>query len=211
MPRRVWLALRDIPQEKIAEQSVEALNGGLKVLLIMYFALQIFIPFRHWFIPGDVRWTEEGHNFSWRMKLRSKSADFVIRARDLDSGELFHVIPRKYLTPRQIRKMSTRPHMYWQFARFIRDEYRETRGIQNLAVYAIAVASVNGRPFQVFLDPTVDLISASDPFWGAASWIMPLTPGLPIGEYGQDARPAFSEALGKFKEPSLKMAAESSK
>jgi hypothetical protein len=34
--------------------------------------LQLGLPFRHFLIPGDANWTEEGHRFSWRMMLRSK-------------------------------------------------------------------------------------------------------------------------------------------
>jgi hypothetical protein len=39
----------------------------------LYLALQILIPLRHILYPGEVNWTEEGHRFSWHMKLRSKS------------------------------------------------------------------------------------------------------------------------------------------
>src|SRR5690606_37302154 len=41
---------------------------------ILYFAWQVYLPLRHWAIPGDVLWTEEGHRLSWRMMLRTKSA-----------------------------------------------------------------------------------------------------------------------------------------
>ena len=39
-----------------------------------YVALQLLLPLRHFLYPGNVSWTEEGHNFSWHMKLRSKQA-----------------------------------------------------------------------------------------------------------------------------------------
>jgi hypothetical protein len=37
-----------------------------------WLAMQLLIPLRHHLYPGDVAWTEEGHRFSWRMKLRDK-------------------------------------------------------------------------------------------------------------------------------------------
>ena len=41
-------------------------------LLGIYVAFQLLVPLRHWLYPGDVNWTDEGHRFSWRMKLRYK-------------------------------------------------------------------------------------------------------------------------------------------
>src|SRR6185436_43885 len=36
-------------------------------LLAAYLAVQILFPLRHYLYPGNVSWTEEGHNFSWHM------------------------------------------------------------------------------------------------------------------------------------------------
>ena len=38
-------------------------------------------------IPGNVDWTEEGHRFSWRMKLRDKRGDVRFVAYDRTTGE----------------------------------------------------------------------------------------------------------------------------
>ena len=38
----------------------------------IYFAIQLLLPIRHYFIKDDVLWTEEGHRLSWRMMLRSR-------------------------------------------------------------------------------------------------------------------------------------------
>jgi hypothetical protein len=43
-------------------------------LLAAWLVLQIVLPLRHLMIPGEVSWTEEGHRFSWHMKLRDKYA-----------------------------------------------------------------------------------------------------------------------------------------
>ncbi|HUG89615.1 MAG TPA: HTTM domain-containing protein [Planctomycetaceae bacterium] len=54
-------------------------------LLAAWVGVQVLLPFRHFLYPGDVNWTEEGHKFSWHMKLRSKRLDrarFGILTRD---------------------------------------------------------------------------------------------------------------------------------
>ena len=40
--------------------------------VFLWVGLQCVLPLRHYLIPGNVSWTEEGHRFSWRMKLRDK-------------------------------------------------------------------------------------------------------------------------------------------
>lgn len=44
----------------------------LFILISAYLLFQLLFPLRHWLYTGDVNWTEEGHRFSWRMKLRDK-------------------------------------------------------------------------------------------------------------------------------------------
>ena len=57
-------------------------------LLSTWLALQLLIPLRHFAIPGDVNWTEEGHRFSWHMKLRDKySGPFHIEVDTEDVDE----------------------------------------------------------------------------------------------------------------------------
>src|SRR6185503_7615623 len=49
----------------------------IAALLAAYLAVQILFPLRHYLYPGNVSWTEEGHNVSWHMKLRTKVGDAV--------------------------------------------------------------------------------------------------------------------------------------
>ena len=117
-PRRLW----DYCTPGNDKRKVE--SGKSKVLavfMVCFFAFQFLFPFRHWLYPGVVHWTEEGHMYSWHMKLRSKSgrASFVIK--DPDSGREFEIDPNDYLNGRQERKMSTRPDMILQFAHWLRD------------------------------------------------------------------------------------------
>ena len=59
-------------------------SGSRVVLAVLavYVAVQLLVPLRHLLYPGDVAWTEEGHRFSWRMKLREKeqTLEFLVTA-----------------------------------------------------------------------------------------------------------------------------------
>lgn len=52
--------------------------------MALYLAVQLALPLRHHFIPGDVLWTEEGHRLSWRMMLRSRQG--AVRFRVVDKA-----------------------------------------------------------------------------------------------------------------------------
>lgn len=60
-----------------AGRSSTTLQRVTVALLAVFVAIQIGMPLRHHLDPGDVAWTEEGHRYSWRMKLRSKSGNVV--------------------------------------------------------------------------------------------------------------------------------------
>jgi hypothetical protein len=143
--------------------------------LVAYAAFQILVPLRHWLYPGDVNWTEEGHNFSWHMKLRVKEGRTLFRVVDLRTGEQWVVDPRHRLTPRQVSKMATRPEMIRQFARELSRRLR-AEGREDVAIHALAQARLNAWPRQALVNPDVDL-GRMERSLGAASWIVPLGSG----------------------------------
>ena len=142
-------------------------------LLAIWVAFQSLIPIRHFFIPGNVNWTEEGHNFSWHMKLRDKTAKGFFIIKDPTTGKKWRINPKKYLTPRQEKKMSTRPHMIVQFAHYLEKRMGD-EGYENVEVRARITASLNGRKPQRLIDPDVDLTTIPYLWWGHADWILPL-------------------------------------
>lgn len=137
-----------------------------------YFALQVLVPLRHLLYPSDVHWTEEGHRFSWHMKLRDKQATAEFELRNPATGTTWTVKPTKYLSHRQAGKMAARPDMVLQFAHFLRDKLRQ-EGHENIEVRAIVKASLNGRPMAPLIDPAVNLAAEPRNLW-AAKWILPL-------------------------------------
>ncbi len=134
-------------------------------------AIHMLLPLRHHLYPGDVTWTEEGHRYSWRMMLRSKSGFGNFRLVDKASGETFYIDPEDELSNRQVRKMYTHPDMILQFAHFLEQRY-EAQG-QEVAVYAEIRCRLNYRDYQVYIDPDVDLTQVGWSFWAPSDWILP--------------------------------------
>ncbi len=135
----------------------------------LYLALQLLLPLRHHLYPGEVSWTEEGHLWSWHMKLRDKSgtARFFVT----DGDRTWQVNLRDYLSRQQIEKMSTRPDMILQFAHHLADRMKKEG--KSVAVHARVYVSLNGRTPQPLIDPTVNLAETPRNLW-PAPWILPL-------------------------------------
>jgi hypothetical protein len=164
-----------------------------------YLAVQLAVPLRHLLYPGDVHWTEEGHRFSWRMKLRGKDGWVRFLVRDPRTGESWAIDPgappsrwglrspesarpggneneRGYLTRRQVRKMAGTPDMILQFAHHLAERFREA-GRADVEVRARAKVSLNGRVPQLLVDPAVDLAREPRTLL-TARWILPLAEPL---------------------------------
>ena len=107
------------------------------------------------------------------MKLRDKKAKGFFIVTDPATGQKWHINPQKYLTPRQKRKMLTRPHLIVQFAHYL-EEIMRNKGYDDVEVRANIIASLNGRNPQRLIDPNVDLTAIPYPWWGHADWILPL-------------------------------------
>lgn len=145
-------------------------------LLGLYAALQLLVPFRHLLYPGDASWTEEGHYFAWRMMLRDKEvASQTIVVRDPATGATEPVRLRDYFEYWQAENMLESPELIRQFAHYVAAERRRD-GVPGAEVYATVAVSLNGRPPQLLVDPTVNL-AAQPRSLRPASWILPLEPG----------------------------------
>ena len=146
-------------------------------LLTTYLALQLLLPLRHYAYPGNVSWTEEGHNFSWHMKLRTKTAQAVFTVTHPASGQTWTIDPKEYLEAHQLRKMATQPDMILQFSHYLAMQKRR-EGYESVEVRARVMASLNGRKPQLLVDPTADLTKERLSLL-PARWILPLTESLP--------------------------------
>lgn len=148
-----------------------AFSGFITAGLIVWFFIQLALPVRHWFIPGDVLWTEEGHRLSWRMMLRSRSGYSTFKVVDKNTGEKTIINKKQYLTPSQITATATQPDMIWQFAQRLKKEYQE-KG-REVEIYVDARVGINGRLPDVFIKPEVNLAEMKWNYFGHNDWIMP--------------------------------------
>src|SRR5690606_19050365 len=124
--------------------------------------------------PGDVAWTEEGHKFAWRMKLRDKSGAVAFFANDPATGESWKLEIRRYIKKWQYSEMVGRPEMILQFAHHLGEQLRE-EGIPDVEIRAVASVALNGRKPQLLIDPEVDLMKVERSLL-PASWIRPEEP-----------------------------------
>ena len=148
-------------------------------LLGIYVAIQLLVPLRHHLYPGDVAWTEEGHRFAWRMRLRDKAGDASFRVRLAGGTTEFAVDGSADLREWQIRVMANRPDMILQYAHHLRDRLGDELG-RAVEVRVESLVSLNGRPYRALIDPTIDL--AAEPRTLAHSdWIMEGVPETPSG------------------------------
>ncbi|WP_158975377.1 HTTM domain-containing protein [Cellulophaga sp. L1A9] len=122
---------------------------------IVYFIFQIGLPLRHHFFEDDVLWTEEGHRLSWRMMLRRRSGIVHFNSIDKQTNTTTNVNLNDYLTKKQIRKIGAYPDFIWQFAQHLKKEAKKNN--KEIAVYANARVSINGKPKKQLIDPKVDL------------------------------------------------------
>lgn len=148
-----------------APRSAGPMRAGEKALLALihgYMLVQLTLPLRHWLYPGDVNWTEDGHRFSWRMKLRDKDVtSFGMVVVDPRSGAEEAIDPAEWMNDRQFRKMITRPDMVVQFAQHVADQREAAWGVRP-AVRVEIIASLNGGPPRNLINPRANL-AAADP------------------------------------------------
>ena len=171
---KIWKRSKE-PSSKY-HSHITSLTKNQKVVLalvLIFVVFQLGVPLRHFALPGNVSWTEEGHNFSWHMKLRDKTY-YVIEfyATDPESGQTWTIDPDDELKDRQINKMAKRPDMIHQYALHLADNFRN-EGYEDIEIRVKALVSLNEREPQLLIDPEVDLASLSRTLLHKP-WIMPL-------------------------------------
>ncbi len=139
----------------------------------LYLVVQILLPFRHWLYRGEVSWTEQGHRFSWHMKLRSKSGKLTITVTDPQTGESWQDDPSGKLSTRQLKRMETHPDMILYYVQRLKKEL-EQEGISNPIIKVDALVSLNGRPSQQLINSEVNLAEKTWTVFSSSDWIIPL-------------------------------------
>ena len=139
--------------------------------LALYALVQIWLPVRDSVFDGYVGWTEEGQKFSWRMMLYSAAGDgrFLVAAPD---GEVRVADTPAHLDAVQAYLVFTKPEMLLHYVHWLKDHYA-ARGAGKVRIYADVGKSVNGKPWQRFVDPEADLAAVDGMNWfGDESWLL---------------------------------------
>lgn len=139
-------------------------------MLLVYFTVQIVMPFRYLFYEGKLFWTEQGYRFSWRVMLMEKAGAAFFTVKDQKSGASVEVDNKDHLTFMQEKMMATQPDMMVDYARFLKKEYT-ARGFKDPVVTVMSYVTVNGRGSREFVDPAVDLASVSNSLFENKNWV----------------------------------------
>jgi hypothetical protein len=168
------LRKRFLPKKELyteGEIIIPEYKKPLITALSIYFAFQILLPLRHWAFKDDVLWTEEGHRLSWRMMLRSRSANLSVYVKDKDSTNRIRYDYKALLSTKQQRAVKSKPDMLWQLAQRIKE--KEAKEGRNVSVYMDSRVKINGGIHSKLIDSDVDLAAEKWYWYKHHEWILP--------------------------------------
>jgi len=139
--------------------------------LILFFSIQLLLPFRYVCYPGELFWTEEGYRFSWRVMLIEKAGYASFKIVNSETGKFFYVENSDFLTPMQEKQMSTQPDFILEYAHFLGDHFKKD-GHKNIQVFVDSYVGLNGRLSSLFIDPKIDLYKEKETLHHK-NWILP--------------------------------------
>lgn len=190
---------RDVPY--FGTEQPAARNAGpisradrrVAVAVCLYLAVQFLVPLRPLFYSGNTNWTNEGQQFSWRMLVRSKHVvlgdppQFIARARkdgQVTEGPIaidqtdprFHRVA--WAKHWQLSKVPRSPDLILQFAHWQAEKLR-AQGYEDVEIRAWIPVSLNSRPAQPLVDPSVDLAQEPQRLLTPYPWVTRLETPLP--------------------------------
>lgn len=167
--RKIFFKKKEPLNEQTPEFDFES-KKIFQYFFIPYLILQVLLPIRHWFMKGDVLWTEEGHRLSWRMMLRSRSGVATFMVVDKETGNRLPFKISEHFNQKQSSRINT-PDKIWQTAQFIKQEFAKEG--KDVAVYAqSSLVSINGKPHKPLIDPNVDLANEKWSHFKNHNWIL---------------------------------------
>ncbi len=146
---------------------------GIKVItcaVSAYVLVQLFLPIRHWFIPGDVSWTEEGHRMSWHMLLRAKRGTAYFKIVNKKNDSTWQTSFASIVHPSQLSAVVIHPDMTWQAAQYLKEIYNKQK--IDVAIYAHSEVSLNYAPPRLLIDTSCDLAHTAWNRFGHNKWIV---------------------------------------
>ena len=155
-------------EHRIPNTKLRMVKGSI---IIVFFLIQLLLPFRYLLYPGELFWTEEGYRFSWRVMLMEKAGYAHFKVVDAATGKRFYVDNSDFLTAFQEKQMATQPDFILQYAHFLADHFAR-QGHPTVQVFVDSYVALNGRTSQPYVDPTVDLTQIQGSF-RPRTWLLP--------------------------------------
>jgi len=182
-PRRLWARVRRVAARVPAALESDAADSrafrpAYAYVLAAFCAAQVLVPLRSHLYGGNVLWHEQGMRFSWKVMAREKNGSITYLVESPSEKRTWYVTPRRYLTDRQERELSSQPDLIVQLAHHVREDFAR-RGHEDVRVRVEALVSLNGRSAAPMIDPSVD-VSRVDVGLAKAPFILPAPDGPPI-------------------------------
>ncbi len=168
-----WLDSRQLAFLDKPGTAVYVLRSSIQPLVLpaigLFFAFQLLFPWRFLLYPGNMFWTEQGYRFGWRVMLMEKAGTATFFVKDSRTGREGEAFNSDFLNAHQEKQMAMQPDMILQYAHFLGDHYAK-QGVHNPQVRAEVHVTLNGRPSQLLIDSTVNLMTIRDG-WKHKWWI----------------------------------------
>ncbi len=162
--------LKSKDQHQVEIKPISYVNIRLYALFLLFFALQIILPFRYLAYPGKLFWTEQGYRFSWRVMLMEKAGTAFFYVEDSKTKKRIEVDNKEFLTKNQEKMMATQPDMILQYAHYLGKHYSAI-GFEHPKVYVESYVNLNAEGSKLFIDTTIDLMKVEDSFQNK-EWIL---------------------------------------
>ncbi|MFN2260465.1 MAG: HTTM domain-containing protein [Psychroflexus sp.] len=139
--------------------------------LVLFFVIQLLMPFRYVLYPSELFWREDAYRFSWRVMLMEKRGYAYFKVVNPEKETYFYVDNSDFLSSFQEKQMSTQPDFILEYAHFLGEHFK-SQGHQPIEIYVESYVALNGRRSQAYIDPDVDLLKEYESF-KSKTWILP--------------------------------------
>ncbi len=163
-------------KDKPIKKTSKKLTGTPKwviAVLIVHFSLQLLIPFRQFLYKGNTSWHGQGQYFAWRMMLVDRADAIKVKLGIPGKGIVGQVELPQYINVNQFLRMPRQPKTFNRLAKFISEEVEKNSEIKKAEVYVVLWRQLNGRPYQLLIDSTINLADYPYSNFKPAKFILP--------------------------------------
>lgn len=177
-PSKIWnIIFKRTPKPELKTTPQLATAGfNLKPitlsLLGVYITFQLLFPLRQFLYDGNPSWTGQGQFFAWRMMLVDTLDGIKFKIKDADDPQYYDVAVEQYLMFNQFRKVTRTPRALLKLTHHLRDVMLEG-GAKDPIVKMEIYRSVNGRPYALLADTTLNYANVEDDPFSSPKWMMP--------------------------------------